>query len=237
MRRAPRIGTPTSRGLALSAALSLTALSPTDASRQLPPPPGRVFLPRALFRHPSAPPRLPPAQGYDRPVLIGNRQEYERLYRHSIEDPRGFWQDMASQHFTWAKMVGWLGDWLVGGCGAIVFCDHHHFPPTPTHTRPTSPPNPPKPQPQNQKQWDANHNAHNFDMRDGPISIKWFKGAKTNITYNCLDRCAYHCRMLGVTPLRWPWGGARRCCCGFKACYARCAGTIMQRTRKHPSPP
>ena len=28
----------------------------------------------------------------------------------------------------------------------------------------------------------------NFDMNKGPISIKWFEGAQTNITVNCLDR-------------------------------------------------
>jgi acetyl-CoA synthetase len=28
----------------------------------------------------------------------------------------------------------------------------------------------------------------NYDMRKGPISIKWFEGGRTNIVYNCLDR-------------------------------------------------
>lgn len=37
-------------------------------------------------------------------------------------------------------------------------------------------------------QWDANHFEHNFDMRKGPISVKWFKNGKTNMCYNCLDR-------------------------------------------------
>jgi len=30
--------------------------------------------------------------------------------------------------------------------------------------------------------------SHNYNMDEGPISIKWFEGGKTNITYNCLDR-------------------------------------------------
>ena len=30
--------------------------------------------------------------------------------------------------------------------------------------------------------------AYNFDIRKGPIQIEWFRGAKTNITVNCLDR-------------------------------------------------
>ena len=29
---------------------------------------------------------------------------------------------------------------------------------------------------------------YNFDLNKGPISIEWFKGAQTNIAYNCLDR-------------------------------------------------
>jgi acetyl-CoA synthetase len=37
-------------------------------------------------------------------------------------------------------------------------------------------------------QWDANHHEYNFDMRKGPISLKWFKGGRTNLSYNCLDR-------------------------------------------------
>ena len=37
------------------------------------------------------------------------------------------------------------------------------------------------------KKWDAIC-SYNYDMDKGPISIKWFEGGKTNITYNCLDR-------------------------------------------------
>ena len=29
---------------------------------------------------------------------------------------------------------------------------------------------------------------YNFDLRKGPIKIEWMKGAKTNMSYNCLDR-------------------------------------------------
>ena len=29
---------------------------------------------------------------------------------------------------------------------------------------------------------------YNFDLKKGPIKIEWMKGAKTNISYNCLDR-------------------------------------------------
>lgn len=37
-------------------------------------------------------------------------------------------------------------------------------------------------------QWDAQHHACNFDLRNGPIFVNWFKGGRTNVTYNCLDR-------------------------------------------------
>ena len=37
------------------------------------------------------------------------------------------------------------------------------------------------------KKWDAVR-SYNYDMDQGPISIRWFEGAKTNIAYNCIDR-------------------------------------------------
>ena len=35
--------------------------------------------------------------------------------------------------------------------------------------------------------WDQ-VSGYNYDRREGPISIEWFKGAKTNVCYNCVDR-------------------------------------------------
>ncbi|MBT3605292.1 MAG: acetate--CoA ligase [Candidatus Latescibacteria bacterium] len=37
------------------------------------------------------------------------------------------------------------------------------------------------------KKWDTVR-SYNYDLDAGPISIKWFEGATTNIAYNCLDR-------------------------------------------------
>jgi len=37
------------------------------------------------------------------------------------------------------------------------------------------------------KKWDKVR-SYNYNMDEGPVSIKWFEGATTNITYNCLDR-------------------------------------------------
>lgn len=37
---------------------------------------------------------------------------------------------------------------------------------------------------------------YNFDIRKGPVTNKWFEGAKTNICYNALDRIV-HDKKLG----------------------------------------
>ena len=37
------------------------------------------------------------------------------------------------------------------------------------------------------KKWDTVC-SFNYNMNDGPISIRWFEGGTTNIVYNCLDR-------------------------------------------------
>ena len=38
-----------------------------------------------------------------------------------------------------------------------------------------------------EKRWDTVRD-YNYSVSKGPVSIEWFKGGKTNITYNCLDR-------------------------------------------------
>ena len=42
--------------------------------------------------------------------------------------------------------------------------------------------------PASRTQWEDKHHSFNFDTRKGPITCEWFKGGRTNITYNCLDR-------------------------------------------------
>jgi len=69
---------------------------------------------------------------------IKTQDEYEAMYRRSIEDPEGFWSEIADS-FDWYE------------------------------------------------KWDKVLD-YNFDVRKGPIHIEWFRGAKTNITVNCLDR-------------------------------------------------
>ncbi len=79
----------------------------------------------------------PPAD-FSAKAQIKDFEQYQAMYKRSIEDPEGFWGEVA-EDFVWFKK------W--------------------------------------DKVWE-----YNYDMRKGPISIKWFLGAKTNITVNCLDR-------------------------------------------------
>ena len=60
------------------------------------------------------------------------------MYQKSIDDPDGFWSEVADDFHWYSK-------------------------------------------------WDEVH-GYNYDRREGPISIEWFKGAKTNVCYNCVDR-------------------------------------------------
>ena len=69
---------------------------------------------------------------------VKNMTEYQKLYDRSIQDPEGFWAEMA-ETFAWME------------------------------------------------KWDRVLD-YNYDVRQGPVRIEWFKGGKTNITVNCLDR-------------------------------------------------
>ena len=37
-------------------------------------------------------------------------------------------------------------------------------------------------------QWQPDHMRSNFDVRKGRVFAEWFKGSKTNVCYNALDR-------------------------------------------------
>ncbi|MFO7559726.1 MAG: acetate--CoA ligase [Desulfobacterales bacterium] len=69
---------------------------------------------------------------------VKSMDEYKFLYQSSIDDPEGFWSDMA-EGFYWKK------------------------------------------------KWDKVR-EYNYTLSKGPIQIEWFRGAQTNITFNCLDR-------------------------------------------------
>ena len=38
-------------------------------------------------------------------------------------------------------------------------------------------------------QWERDHFDFNFDTSKGPVTNEWFQGGRTNLAYNCLDRC------------------------------------------------
>jgi len=68
-------------------------------------------------------------------AYIKSREEYETMYKRSIEDPEGFWAEAAEEYLHW------------------------------------------------EKKWDS---VLEYDF-DRP-KIEWFKGGKTNVAYNCVDR-------------------------------------------------
>ncbi|HEY5433395.1 MAG TPA: acetate--CoA ligase, partial [Coriobacteriia bacterium] len=68
-------------------------------------------------------------------AYIKSREEYETMYKRSIEDPEGFWAEQAEEYLHW------------------------------------------------EKKWDS---VLEYDF-DKP-KIEWFKGGKTNVAYNCVDR-------------------------------------------------
>ncbi|XP_070018611.1 acetyl-coenzyme A synthetase, chloroplastic/glyoxysomal [Nicotiana tabacum] len=80
-----------------------------------------------------------PTEDFSRQAHVSSIQKYGEKYGRSVEDPAGFWSDIASE-FYWKQKWG-----------------------QPVYTE-------------------------NLDIRKGKINIEWFKGGKTNICYNCLDR-------------------------------------------------
>ena len=70
---------------------------------------------------------------------VAGRAAYDKLWKRSIEDPNGFWAEVASEYVEWFK------------------------------------------------KWDKVMD-YNFDIRKGPIYVKFFEGGKLNVSYNCLDR-------------------------------------------------
>ena len=54
--------------------------------------------------------RFPPPVAATRRALL-DEAAYERLYRRSVEDPEGFWAEMAQSELTWAKRWDRVLDW------------------------------------------------------------------------------------------------------------------------------
>ena len=79
-----------------------------------------------------------PPENISNQAHVGSLDAYRKEYQKSIEDPSGFWSNIASEFH-------WFEKW-------------------------------------NQV------SSYNYNMGEGPIDIKWFSGAKTNVCYNCVDR-------------------------------------------------
>jgi acetyl-CoA synthetase len=68
-------------------------------------------------------------------AYISSMEEYEAMYKRSIEDPEGFWAEMAEEYLYWHK------------------------------------------------KWDTV-----LEYEFETPRVEWFKGGKTNVAYNCIDR-------------------------------------------------
>ena len=66
---------------------------------------------------------------------INSREQYEEMYKRSVEDPEGFWAEQAEEFLYWHKKWDTVLEW-------------------------------------------------EFDTP----KVEWFKGGKTNVAYNCVDR-------------------------------------------------
>ncbi|KAF3776920.1 Acetyl-coenzyme A synthetase, partial [Nymphaea thermarum] len=80
-----------------------------------------------------------PSPQFTKNALVSSPEQYMEMYTRSIEDPAGFWLEIASEFY-----------WKV--------------------------------------KWDKEVFSENLDWRKGKVNIEWFKGGKTNICYNALDR-------------------------------------------------
>uniref|UniRef100_K3Y5J6 Acetate--CoA ligase n=1 Tax=Setaria italica TaxID=4555 RepID=K3Y5J6_SETIT len=81
-----------------------------------------------------------PSADFAAQALVSSTQQYREMYQRSIDDPAGFWSEIAEE-FYWKQK--WNPD---------AVC------------------------------------SENLDVTKGPIKIEWFKGGKTNICYNAVDR-------------------------------------------------
>ncbi|MBI4654486.1 MAG: acetate--CoA ligase [Nitrospirae bacterium] len=54
---------------------------------------------------------FPPSEEFSRKAYIKSMDEYERLYKRSIEDPECFWAEMAEKHITWFKKWDKVLEW------------------------------------------------------------------------------------------------------------------------------
>ena len=46
---------------------------------------------------------LPPSKEFSTKAHIKSMAEYEKIYKRSVDDPEGFWGEMADKNLTWFK--------------------------------------------------------------------------------------------------------------------------------------
>ncbi len=54
---------------------------------------------------------FPPSEEFRRRAHISSLEEYERIYKRSVEDPEGFWAEMAEKQLTWFKKWDKVLEW------------------------------------------------------------------------------------------------------------------------------
>ncbi len=54
---------------------------------------------------------FPPSEECSKGAYIGSMEEYERIYRRSVDDPEGFWAEMAEKELTWFKKWDKVLEW------------------------------------------------------------------------------------------------------------------------------
>ena len=78
--------------------------------------------------------RFSPSEAFKAKAKINTKQEYERLYRQSLDDPEAFWGDVANElHWfkQWDKLAEWnepFAKWFLGGQTNISYnCLEHQI--------------------------------------------------------------------------------------------------------------
>lgn len=145
----------------------------------------------------------------DRPPLL-TKEQYLELYRWSCSDPSGFWAAQAAA-FHWEQVR--CVPRAPGRCSGLG-PRHLSLPagararyegPGPWYRQraPASASVGPTFAMRTLQGFDRSHTTCRTDMREGPISISWFRGGRTNACYNCLDVWVHHRGQGDRTALIW----------------------------------
>lgn len=80
---------------------------------------------------------FPPSEEFSKKAHIGSMEKYEKIYKRSVEDPDGFWAEIAEKNITWYKKWDKVLEydfekpeikWFIGGkLNASVNCLDRHI--------------------------------------------------------------------------------------------------------------